>query len=207
MKRFVIVGLVLVVVAGLAIGTYWYTALRETPKDVSEPSNQTETAARQPLDPTGHTASDVGFAQKMILYAQQGVVIAESAKANTSNSQIQTLADEAIQKQNTTAERYKGWLGAWGEKYFNLSDFPEADGHDMYPSYPGMATVAEIRNLRDLRGGQSDEEFKRLLAQLYQGAIQTSDLLKSSMQFGEMIALRDEMATYYTLQVQTLRTN
>lgn len=92
---------------------------------------------------------------------------------------------------SSNTKKYTDWLNDWKETYFNLSDFPEMEGHDMYPTHPEMASLSDLRELESATGSSVDKLFLRLMVTHHEGAneISNAEYLKS-MQFGQMITSR-----------------
>lgn len=104
--------------------------------------------------------------------------------------QLAALISEEL---SSNTKKYIDWLNDWKETYFNLSDFPEMEGHDMYPTHPGMASLGDLKALESATGSSVDELFLRLMITHHEGANEMSKLgYLDDMQFGQMISLKNE---------------
>jgi uncharacterized protein (DUF305 family) len=87
----------------------------------------------------------------MIVHNQQGVQMADIAKKNATSEEVRQLAALISEELSSNTKKYTDWLNEWKETYFNLSDFPEMEGHDMYPTHPGMASLSDLNLLQAVR--------------------------------------------------------
>ncbi len=149
---------------------------------------------------------DVDFARKMIVHNQQGVQMADIAKKNATSEEVRQLAALISEELSSNTKKYTDWLNDWKETYFNLSDFPEMEGHDMYPTHPGMASLSDLSALESAAGNSVDTLFLRLMIAHHEGAneMATEGYFKE-MQFGQMISLKDETLKQQTEEVQTMK--
>lgn len=149
---------------------------------------------------------DVDFARKMIVHNQQGVQMADIAKKNATSEEVRQLAALISEELSSNTKKYTEWLNEWKETYFNLSDFPEMEGHDMYPTHPGMASLSDLRELESATGSSVDKLFLRLMITHHEGAneISNAEYLKG-MQFGQMINLKNKTVKKQTEEIQTMK--
>jgi uncharacterized protein (DUF305 family) len=166
------------------------------------PSNN----ATKTLDPTEHTYMDVDYARKMIVHNQQGVKMADIAKESAVSEEVRSLAARISSELSVNTERYINWLKEWNEPYFNLSDYPEMDGHDMYPTDPGMASLTELSALETATSGSVDELFLRLMIAHHEGAAEIAKGLGyEKMQFGQIISLKNETLKKQAEEIQAMK--
>jgi len=102
---------------------------------------------------------DTDFAKKMIVHNQQGTQMADIAKKNASGEEVRQLAARISDELTNDTKQYIDWLTEWKETYFNLSDFPEMEGHDMYPTLPGIASLSDLSALETAAGSSVDKLF------------------------------------------------
>ncbi|OYW43809.1 hypothetical protein B7Z28_00630 [Candidatus Saccharibacteria bacterium 32-45-3] len=175
----------------------------------SAPKNKTTQSvgeSKKPSNPNGHSYIDIDFARKMIVHNQQGIQMADIAKKNAASAQVRQLATSISEELSNNTKQYIDWLTKWKETYFNLSDFPEMEGHDMYPTHPGMASLSDLSALESAAGNSVDTLFLRLMIAHHEGAneMATEGYFKE-MQFGQMISLKDETLKQQTEEVQTMK--
>lgn len=118
---------------------------------------------------------DTDFAKKMIVHNQQGIHMADIAKKNASGDEVRQLVVRMSDELTSDTKQYTDWLTEWKETYFNLSDFPEMEGHDMYPTHPGMASLSDLRELESATGSSVDKLFLRLMITYHEGANEISN--------------------------------
>lgn len=207
MNRKVIIGLIISGVI-VALGVLVYAYRDQLFPKVTVPDNKvtesTETPDEKPVDPTKHDFMDVDFAQKMIVHNQQGIQMADIAKERAVSEEVRRIAATISSELSTDTQQYVGWLTQWKEPYSNLSDFPEMDGHDMYPTHPGMASLAELDKLRSATGDLVDMQFLSLMIKHHEGSEQMAKYQKS-IQFGEMAQLKDAVIKRQAEEIRTMK--
>jgi uncharacterized protein (DUF305 family) len=118
------------------------------------------------------------------------------AATNSSSEVIRGVASRISAQATADSEKYISWLKAWGETYTNLSDFPEMDGHDMYPTYPGMASTTTVKALRASTGSDFDKLFVETMKKHQEGAIEMqTGSFGTQVKFGEMLDWRGKQVT------------
>jgi len=204
MRKIVPIAIMVLVIGGAAFG-WWFLQNQSAsaPKDkVTHPIGKSEEKA----NPKEHNYMDVDFAQKMIVHNQQGIQIADVAKKNATSEEVRQLAASVSEGLSNNTKQYIGWLSEWNEKYFNLSDFPQMEGHDMYPTHPGIASLGDLRALESATGGSVDELFLRLMIAHHEGAAEmTNSIAFEKLQFGEMISLKSETLKKQSEEVKTMK--
>lgn len=208
MSKKVIIGLVTVTIV-VASGVFVY-AYRDQllPKAKDRDNKMTESVetSKKPMDPTKHDFIDVDFARKMIVHNQQGIVVADMAKERAVNEKVRLLATSISKELSTETQQYINWLTDWKETYFNLSDFPEMEGHDMYPTYSGMASVGELEKFKKATGNSIDEQFLSLMLAHHEGAKEMANSIAlEEMQFGKMIDLKTKTLKRQTEEIKTMK--
>ena len=154
-------------------------------------------------DPNKHDFSDVDFSRKMIVHNQQAIEMTETILATSTNQAVRDIASDIQQEQKSAEDQYKSWLGEWNETYTNLSDFPEMDGHDMYPTYLGLASATNMATLKAATGSDADRLFIRLMIAHHEGAIQ-GDGTSSLLQYGKLIEFKNKSLTSYKNDIKRL---
>ena len=154
-------------------------------------------------DPNKHDFSDVDFSRKMIIHNQQAIEMTEAVLAVSTNQVVREIATKIQQEQKSAEDQYKSWLGEWNETYTNLSDFPEMDGHDMYPTYLGLASATNMATLKAATGSDADRLFISLMIAHHEGAIQDSGVV-SDLQYGKLIEFKNKSLTSYKNDIKRL---
>ena len=189
MRKTVTTIAVVLVFGGAAIG-WWFSQNRPASAPESKPA-PSASKSEKPANPNEHNYMDTDFAMKMIFHNQQGIQMADIAKKTASSEEVRQLAARISDELTNDTKQYIDWLTEWKETYFNLSDFPEMEGHDMYPTHPGMASLSDLRELESATGSSVDKLFLRLMITHHEGAneISNAEYLKG-MQFGQIITSR-----------------
>ena len=139
----------------------------------------------------------------MIVHNQQAIEMTEAILAVSTNQVVREIATEIQQEQKSAEDQYKNWLGEWNETYTNLSDFPEMDGHDMYPTYLGLASATNMATLKAATGSDADRLFISLMIAHHEGAIQDSGVA-SDLQYGKLIEFKNKSLTSYKNDIKRL---
>ena len=174
----------------------------------SNPESQTERSATdtKQLNPEEHNFVDSDFAKRMIVHNQQGIQIAEVAEKSAVNEEVRKLAASINDELSNSTEQYINWLTEWDEEYFELSYFPEEEGHDAYPTHPGMASLSDLHALESATGSFVDELFLRLMIAHHEGAAEMARVTADDrMQFGEMISLKNETLKNQAEEIQKMK--
>ena len=191
MRKTVTTIAVVLVFGGAAFG--WWLLQNQPASAPKSKTTQAASKSKKPSNPNEHSYIDVDFARKMIVHNQQGVQMADIAKKNATSEEVRQLAALISEELSSNTKKYIDWLNDWKETYFNLSDFPEMEGHDMYPTHPGMASLGDLKALESATASLVDELFLRLMITHHEGANEMSKLgYLDDMQFGQMISLKNE---------------
>lgn len=202
---FITLGIVVTLVFTGAILGWWFWQNHPASAPKAETAQNTNTNEKT-VDPKEHNYIDVDFARKMIVHGQQGVQIADMAKNKATDDGVRQLANSISTELSNNSKQYSDWLTEWNETYYNLSDFPEMEGHDMYPTHPGMASLGDLNALESADGKSVDDLFLRLMIAHHEGVIEMEDGgYFNKMQFGEMISLRNETLKRQANEIQTMK--
>lgn len=106
---------------------------------------------------------DIDFAKKMILVDQQTMQMAGIALQKSSDAQVKNVSASIYANSLSDSKAYIALLEQWKESYLNLSDYPEVEGHDKYPTFPGMSHLVEIRELQGLQGDDFDKVYLKTM--------------------------------------------
>ena len=203
-RSLVLSALIVLGLAGLTVG--WLVLNNRPASAPKDQTTQRVSKSEKKADPEEHNFTDVDFARKMIVHSQQGIQIADIAKKNATNEEVRQLAASISDELSSNTKKYIGWLNGWKETYFNLSDFPEMEGHDMYPTHPGMASLSDLGALESATGGSVDELFLQLMIAHHEGANEMSKLgYLDNMQFGQMISLKNETLKKQADEVRAMK--
>lgn len=206
MRKIIVTLIPLMIVGGAIMG--WLFLQNQS---ASAPKNKTTTPLsakdnKNTPNPNEHHYMDVDFARKMIVHNQQGIQMADIAKKNSTNEEIRQIATLISEELSSDTAQYANWLKEWKETYFNLSDFPQMDGHDMYPTHPGMATLSELSALEAATGASIDEQFLRLMIIHHEGAKELADSsMYDDMQFGKMIDLKTKTLKRQAEEIRVMK--
>ncbi len=204
MRKIVITIVTVLVIGGVALG--WWLLQNQPASAPKNKTTQSVGESKKPSNPNGHSYIDIDFARKMIVHNQQGIQMADIAKKNAASAQVRQLATSISEELSNNTKQYIDWLTKWKETYFNLSDFPEMEGHDMYPTHPGMASLIDLGALESATGGSVDELFLQLMIAHHEGANEMSKLgYLDNMLFGQMISLKNETLKKQADEVRAMK--
>jgi uncharacterized protein (DUF305 family) len=193
-----------IIAAGLVTG--WLILWDRSASAPQDQATESTDANKETVNPEEHNRGDAGFAKKMLVHSQQGVEMASIASKNAASEDVRQLATSVREALSSDIKQYTGWLNEWNEPYTNLSDFPEMDGHDMYPTYPGMASYGDITSLEAATGNTVDDMFLRLMIAHHDGAAQMASSIEfKEMQFGELIKLKNETLKKQAEEIQRMK--
>lgn len=178
----------------------WYFAFR-TPEPAPASSMQQPT----PQTTDEWTIFDTDYVRKVLLNHQQALRIVEQAASRTTTPEIVAAVQTLLPRYQRVASEAQALLAQQGQTYQNLADYPEEDGHDMYPTNPGMATAAEVKQLETLEGAAFDDEFVRLLLQLHQGMQELGETIGKKASHRDAAAFRQQLQTVESQQLSELQ--
>jgi uncharacterized protein (DUF305 family) len=110
---------------------------------------------------------DIMFAEMMIPHHEQAVVMSDIALTNSSNPEIQTLAESIRGAQAPEIEQMASWPGV---------DSMGHAGHMM----DGMLSEAEIEELRAASGAEFDRLFLEGMIKHHKGALEMAEMVLDS---------------------------
>ncbi len=200
MKRALVAGFLAVAALGVAGWFLFKGQPASTPREANGNAQRQE----QTSNPNEHDFFDVDFSRKMIVHHQQAIEMTDAILVTSANPTIRELATSIRQKQSEAEQRYKDWLNEWGETYTNLSDFPQMDGHDMYPSYPGLVPAASMSKLKSAAGTEADELFVSLITVHHQGGIEIGEMSRK-LQYGKLIEYKNKVFKSYQDDLDRLK--
>ncbi|HPR09671.1 DUF305 domain-containing protein [Candidatus Saccharibacteria bacterium] len=166
----VFIGLVLLV---LVTGSY--IAYQFMGSGTPETTVRSSKPKMQPKNTSAHSYNDVNFAQQMIVQGQQGILISEAAYRSAANQEVRNIALKNMQQQKSDVNAYIALLEKWKESYLNLADYPEIEGHDLYPTFPGMADLTELKNIQTNTGEVVDKLYLTLAIGHAEGVLEMAD--------------------------------
>lgn len=162
--------------------------------------------SKRVINPDEHSYTDIDFAQKMIVHDQQGIQMADIATRNAANEEVRILAMRISEGLSRDTDQYASWLKEWDEKYFNLSDFPGMDGHDMYPTFSGMASYEQMSVLATASGNEAAKLFLQMAIVHHEGAAEMANSVAfESLQFGQMVDLKTSTLRRQAEEIQTMK--
>ena len=181
-------------------------------KDKASSPPQSENSVKEykpkpqpPPDPKQHSYMAPDVARKMIGYNQQATELANLVQHGGSDSDVLALAKEITETHGRTADKYANWLKEWGETYQNLSDFPQTDGHDAYPTFTGLAAAYELQKMTEMSKAELEKEFVRLILQHHEGALEhIKNMGGDNLQYGEMKEFVKTDTEHYTKEVKSI---
>lgn len=206
MRKIIVTIAVVLTIVGVSLG-WWFLQSHPTSTHKKNQPSPSANKNEKPANPNEHSYMDIDFARKMIVHNQQGIQMADIAKKNAQSEQVRQLAASISEELSNDTKQYIDWLTEWKETYFNLSDFPQMEGHDMYPTHPGMASLGDLSALESATGSSVDELFLRLMIAHHEGAneMANDNLAFKGMQFGQMTNLKDKTAKRQANEIQKMK--
>lgn len=196
-------------VFGLAIVPASYYLLNQRAQSTTVTRQQDNVQqAGVPEKSSEHDYQDIDFAKKMIIVDQQAMQIADLGMQRTSDTRIKDLSSKLYAESKSDSQQYIAWLTEWKETYLNLSDFPEMEGHDMYPTYSGLVELSEIRQIEGLKGEDFDTAFLRLIIKHLEGVIELQTGKTSegaAVKYADMFKLKEENAKKQKEKLELLK--
>jgi len=191
--RWLLIGLAILAVAGLAFAIGRFTAFG---------------AGAAPTSPAGDSA-DAGFARDMQVHHGQAVQLSMLIYAKTEDEGIRTLAYDMATSQSAQAGEMYGWLVQWGLAQSGgplmqwMTDASGThEGHDVGPSATdaelraamGMATDGELAALDAATGTETDCMFLELMIRHHEGAIEMVDAILERGESPRVLTVAKSMA-------------
>lgn len=121
-------------------------------------------------------ATDVEFAQGMIVHHGQAVMMADMALDQTDNAEIVALATAIKAAQDPEITEMSGWLGTWGQTVpdpmANMDDEMDMSGGMMMS---GMMSDEDMAKLENASGTGFDRMFLEMMVIHHIGAIEMAE--------------------------------
>lgn len=111
------------------------------------------------------------FPKQLLVHTQQAVELADIELARGQSPALRRTAEEFRQTRAKELSDIIALLNDWNEPYQELKDFPQHDGHDMYPSYDGMATLSQMNEMKTMPARGVDERFLDLMNRSVDGSL------------------------------------
>jgi uncharacterized protein (DUF305 family) len=167
----------------------------------SSPSDQraghsSTSAATQPAD---HNADDVAFARNMIPHHQQAVEMAQMVPTNTTNPDVNALAQQIITTQQPEIQAFDAWLMQWGEDHGNAHGGHGAMGIN------GMVDQGTMDKLQTLNGPDFDKLWLQSMISHHQGAIDMAQQEIAHGQNPDVIYLAKSIITAQQAEIGKMR--
>lgn len=189
-------GLAVFVVVALIIGGVGTIVLNTAiaPNEVTIAENTERPVASAPPaqgDPnTYDPILDKDYAQKILLLHQQIQQLSTIVQARSDDSKVLALAKQLVNESSESESQIKQLFAKVADEYMELAQYPQVDGHDMYPSHSGMATALEVANLSSLGNRELDQAYLKLIAFQYEGMLELAETTGKRIQFGELKTIR-----------------
>ncbi|GLZ30030.1 hypothetical protein Lesp02_22200 [Lentzea sp. NBRC 105346] len=147
-----------------------------------------------------HNDADVMFAQMMIAHMEQGVDMAQVAKAKSTRQDVKDFAGAVDATQRDELTTLKSWLQTWGVPT-TTDHNPNAHAH-----HGGLPLIDEntIRNLGNLSGTEFDATYINLMNGHQGGAVEMARTELKDGSNPELKAYADRVAQSRQAQVGRL---
>jgi uncharacterized protein (DUF305 family) len=150
-----------------------------------------------------HNATDVSFAQNMIVHHQGAIRMAEMAQTHASSQQVKDLAGRIKAAQDPEIKEMTSWLEAWGEPVSTNNSMGNRD-HSSGPmgSGPmGMMTEEQMHQLDAAMGTDFDRTFLQMMTAHHQSAIEMAKTEQADGSNPQAIALARSIETSQTAEI------
>lgn len=187
---YLIIGIGLIAI----IAVYFFVEKKNgSNSDTSTPVvNQTQDQISEQSKPT---FQDIDFAKKMVLINQQTMEIAGIGVQKSTNTSIKSIAAESYADALSDSKKYSSLLTEWSEPYLNLSDYPQQEGHDKFPTFPGMSKLSDVREVQNLPVSSFDQEYLKFVINHHEEvaeALSGSAGLGSESKHPNLVVLRSD---------------
>jgi uncharacterized protein (DUF305 family) len=170
-------------------------ACSSSPSDQHAGHSGTSTAA-QPAD---HNSDDVAFARNMIPHHQQAIGMAQMVPTNTTNPDVNALAQQIITTQQPEIQAFNVWLMQWGEDQGN------AHGGHVATGVNGMVDQGTMDKLQTLNGPDFDKLWLQAMISHHQGAIDMAQQEIAHGQNPDVIYLAKSIITAQQAEIGKMR--
>ena len=117
-----------------------------------------------------HNGQDALFAKDMVPHHQQAVTMSDLALTQTTNRQVQDLAERIKTAQVSEISIMNGWLDAWGES-------TDHAGHAMAgKGMKGMVSAADLRTLESANGAEFDRLYLQRMTSHHKGGLEMTKI-------------------------------
>ncbi|MGF7233400.1 MAG: DUF305 domain-containing protein [Frankia sp.] len=140
-----------------------------------------------------HNASDVLFAQGMILQDQQAVVMASYAATHASDARVRALAVKIRDAQQPEITTMNSWLRTWGNPTVSTD------------ASTGSVSDLQMTALRGAAGTLFDQLFLQAMILHHQGATTMADGEIRDGEYGPAKQLAQSIKTSQTAEIATMR--
>jgi uncharacterized protein (DUF305 family) len=134
--------------------------------------------------------ADVMFAQMMVAHLEQGIDLAQVAKAKATKQQVKDLAGAVDSTQREELAMLKSWLKLWGK--------PEAPSSDpnVHAAHGGMPLLDAkvISDIKDKNGAEFDLTYLNLMTGHQGGAVEMARTEQKDGSNPETVAYADRVA-------------
>ena len=138
--------------------------------NIGSPGTNNDSGMMEQNNDSQFSATDIMFAEMMIVHHQQAVDMGTLAETRASSPEVKALAAQIKAEQAPEITQMKGWLEA--------ANTPMDIGHDM--GMDGMLTDAQMTELEGATGAEFDKLYLEGMIAHHEGAIQMAQLVTGS---------------------------
>lgn len=159
------------------------------------------------------TATDVTFAQQMLVHHQDAVAMADLAPTRASSAKVKALAVQIKAEQTPEIKKMMGWLAVWAphSAMTGMSSSTGAmggmspDDASSSPAMPGMMTGEQMSELTAAKGTQFDKLFLELMIVHHRGAVTMAKTEKADGANTAALALADSIISGQGAEIITMQ--
>jgi uncharacterized protein (DUF305 family) len=190
----------------------------------SESTAPSPSASAAGVVSTEHNATDLTFAQSMIVHHQGAIEMADLAATRAASQQVKDLAARIKAAQGPEIEQMQSWLTAWGAAMSTSSEASDSMGGmdhggmdhggssevsegstDGGMSMPGMMTDEQMQQLGAASGAAFDRMFLEMMIMHHQGAIEMADTEIAGGMNPDALALAESITTSQTAEITEMQ--
>lgn len=146
--------------------------------------------------------ADVMFAQMMVAHLEQGIDLAQVAKANAAKPKVKELAGAIDATQREELTMLKGWLKLWGKPETPSSDPNVHAAHGGLP----LLDAAVVSEVKEKSGAEFDLTYLNLMTGHQHGAVEMAQTELKDGSNPEATAYADRVRNSRQGQIQQMLT-
>ena len=164
----------------------------------------------------GHNDNDVTFATDMIPHHLQAIEMAELAKDQDLDPEVQAIADGILTTQKSEIDTMAGWLKSWGQPVPStddggtgmgdgMGDMHSDDSEEGSGDMPGMMSGHDMARLGRAHGRDFQDMWLTMMIVHHRGAIEMARTEISDGRSPDAITMAKDIATAQAAEIEKMR--